>query len=44
MSGNIVYNNKDTKMKADIINIDLTTKESQIFMNDSEKKILINSN
>ena len=44
MSGNIVYNNLDTEMKADIMNVDLTTKESQIFMNDSIKKILINSN
>ena len=43
MSGNIVYSNLNTRMKADIVNIDLITKESQIFMNDLTKKILINN-
>ncbi len=41
MSRNIIYNSEKTSLAADMIEIDLTTKDSKIFMNDNEKKVLI---
>jgi len=38
---NIFYNHTDTNLIADMVEIDLLTKESKIFMNDVNKKVLI---
>ena len=41
MYNNIIYQNPDTKLLADKLEIDLITKDSKIIMNDIEKKIKI---
>jgi len=41
MSKNIIYNSEKTSLFADMIEIDLTTKDSKIFMNDNKKKVFI---
>ena len=41
ISNNITYINLNTKLQADKIEIDLLTKNSKIFMNESSKKIKI---
>ena len=41
MYNNIIYQNSDTKLLADKIEIDLITKDSKIIMNDKESKIKI---
>ena len=41
MYNNIVYQNLDTKLIADKLEIDLITKDSKIIMNDKESKIKI---
>ena len=41
ISNNIIYKNLNNEMKADIIEMNLITKEIKIFMNDSDKKIQI---
>tara|TARA_B110000259_G_C13963026_1_gene381455 strand:- start:712 stop:1293 length:582 start_codon:yes stop_codon:yes gene_type:complete len=41
ISGNVIYNDINTVMETDKIEIDLITKNSKIFMNDKEKKIQI---
>ena len=38
---NVVYNRKKTNLFADKIEINLTTKDTKIFMNDNGKKVLI---
>ena len=41
MYNNIIYQNPDTKLIADKLEIDLITKDSKIFMNNKENKIKI---
>ena len=41
MYNNIIYQNPDTKLLADKLEIDLITKDSKIFMNNKENKIKI---
>ena len=41
MSTNVVYNGEKTNLFADKIEMNLTTKDTKIFMNDTEKKVLI---
>ena len=41
MYNNIIYQNSDTKLLADKIEIDLITKDSKIIMNDKKRKIKI---
>ena len=41
MYNNIIYQNSDTKLLADKIEIDLITKDSKIIMNDKKSKIKI---
>ena len=41
MYNNIIYQNPDTKLVADKLEIDLITKDSKIFMNNKENKIKI---
>jgi len=38
---NVVYNGEKTNLFADKIEMNLTTKDTKIFMNDTEKKVLI---
>ena len=38
---NVIYNGEKTKLFADKIEMDLTTKDTKIFMNDTRKKVLI---
>ena len=40
----IIYDNNDVKLSADILEIDLITKNSKIFMNNEYKKIKISTN
>lgn len=42
MTDKVIYKNLNTTLKADILEIDLLTKNSKIFMNNSSKKIIIN--
>ena len=44
MYNNIIYQNPDTKLLADKLEIDLITKDSKIFMNNKENKIKIIKN
>ena len=41
MYNNIIYQNSDTKLLADKLEIDLITKDSKIIMNDKKSKIKI---
>ena len=41
MKENIIYTNKNTKIMADVLEVDLITKDSKIFMNDNSKRIKI---
>lgn len=43
ISNDIVYKNLNTKLQADKVEIDLTTKNSKIFMNDKSSKVKIMS-
>ena len=43
VSENVIYNNLDTNLKSDRIEVDLITKNSRIFMNDNNEKVMINS-
>ncbi len=38
---NVIYNGEKTKLFADKIEMNLTTKDTKIFMNDTGKKVLI---
>jgi len=40
-TGNIIYTSKKKKLFADKIEMNLTTKDTKIFMNDSSKKVII---
>ena len=44
ISKNVIYNSSKTNLFADAIEIDLITKDAKIFMNDSNKKVLIEGN
>ena len=44
MYNNIIYTNKDSKLEADRLEIDLITKKSKIFMNNAFNKIKILTN
>ena len=44
ISKDVIYNGDKTNLFADKIEINLTTKDTKIFMNDSDKKILIKGN
>lgn len=39
MSTNIIYSNSENELKADRVEIDITTKDSKIFMNDKIEKV-----
>ena len=41
VSNNIIYKNLNTKLEADMIEIDLITKNSKIFMNNKKKKVKV---
>ena len=41
ISKNVIYNGDNKKLFADKIEMNLTTKDTKIFMNDSDKKVLI---
>ena len=41
MSTNIIYSSNKTNLVADMMEIDLSTKNSKIFMNDNKKKVII---
>ena len=43
ISNDIIYKNLNTVLQADMIEIDMLTKESKIFMNNSKKKIKIST-
>jgi hypothetical protein len=43
VSKNIVYTNLNNILKADVIEIDIQSKDTKIFMHDSEKKVNIRS-
>ena len=41
MSDNVVYINGETELKADMLEIDIKTKDTKIFMNEINKKVII---
>ena len=41
MSTDIIYSGDKTKLKADRMEIDISSKDTKIFMNDAGKKVLI---
>ena len=43
VSKNVIYNNTKNILKADVIEIDIKTKDTKMFMYDQEKKVKINS-
>ena len=43
ISRDIVYNNLDNILKADVIELDIKTKDTKIFMYEKEKKVNIKS-
>ena len=43
ISNNVVYTNKENILKADVIDMNIETKDTKIFMYDKEKKINIKS-
>ena len=43
ISKKVVYTNLENILKADVIEIDILTKESKIFMYESQKKVNIKS-
>ena len=43
ISKDVVYTNFDNILKADVIEIDIDTKDTRIFMHNNEKKINIKS-
>ena len=44
ISKNVSYSNQKNLLKADVVEINITTKDTKIFMYESEKKVKINSN
>ena len=43
ISKNVIYNNSENILKADVVEIDIKTKDTKIFMHEQEKKVKINS-
>ena len=43
ISRDILYNNLDTILKADVIELDIKSKDTKIFMYEKEKKVNIKS-
>ncbi len=43
ISKNVVYSNQKNLLKADVVEIDITTKDAKIFMYEKEKKVKIKS-
>ena len=43
VSKNVIYNNSKNILRADVIEIDIKTKDTKIFMYEQEKKVKINS-
>ena len=41
---NVIYTGNKTSLFADKIEMDLTTKDAKVFMNDSNKKVIVNGN
>ena len=41
MSTNVIYTGKNNKLFADRLEIDISSKDTKIFMNDGEKKVII---
>jgi len=41
MTINVIYNGEKTNLYSDIIEMDLTTKDTKIFMNNTSKKVLV---
>ena len=41
MTINVIYNGEKTNLFSDIIEMDLTTKDTKIFMNNTDKKVLV---
>ena len=44
ISENVIYTGDDTSLFADKIEMNLTTKDTRIFMNDTNKQVIINGN
>ena len=44
ISRDVVYNNLETKLNADVIEMDIKTKDTKIFMYEKDKKVNIKSN
>ena len=44
VSKNVIYTGDDTSLFADKIEMNLTTKDTRIFMNDTNKQVIINGN
>ena len=43
ISKNVIYNNLDNILKADVIDVNIKTKDTKIFMYDQEQKVNIKS-
>jgi hypothetical protein len=43
ISKNVVFSNLNNMMKADVVEIDIKTKDTKIYMHESEKKVNIKS-
>ncbi len=43
ISKNVIYNSSENILKADVVEIDIKTKDTKIFMYEQEKKVKINS-
>ena len=43
ISKNVVYNNQENILKADVVEIDIKTKDTKIFMYEDKKKVKIQS-
>jgi hypothetical protein len=41
VSRNVVYKNLENTMEADVIELDTTTKDTKIFMYDSNKQVVV---
>ena len=44
ISKNVIYSNPNNTLKADVIEINIKTKDTKIFMYENEKKVNIKSN
>jgi hypothetical protein len=43
ISRNVVYKNLENTMKADVLEFDIKTKNTKIYMYDSKKQVVINN-